>query len=228
MKTKPASVCAYCGATLGIFPASPETRDHIPPLGIFPAPRPSDLITVPSCASCNHGASDSDEVFRAYLSLHVGFDTPSTRSLWEQKALPGIRRKRQLRDHIVRNSEPVWITTPAGVIQGLAYRIHWDSAAHDKTIERLIRGLYFHHYQEVLGQRVHVKAQWFSGLTQELLDAFSECEHRSVGNGQFTYRFGRAVDGPLHSIWLFEFHGHHWAGGETAPVFSPTHDTGVG
>lgn len=94
----------------------------------------------------------------------------------------------------------------------------WDSGVHRKTIERLIRGLYFHHYQEVLGQRVYVKTYWYRDLTQNLLDAYSDCEQRSVGNGQFTYRFGRAVDGQLHSIWLFGFHGRHWAGGETAPV----------
>lgn len=104
----------------------------------------------------------------------------------------------------------------------------WDSDVHDKTIERLIRGLYFHHYQEVLGQRVRVKAQWFRGLTQALLDATSDCEQRSVGNGQFVYRFGRAVDGPLHSIWLFEFHERHWAGGQTAPVAYAATDTGAG
>jgi hypothetical protein len=211
--------CAYCGA------ASLITRDHIPPKGIFPAPRPNDLITVPACASCNRAASESDELFRAYLSLHVGFDTPSTRRLWEQRALPRIRRRPRLRDHIVRKSERVWLTTPGGVIHGHAYRMLWDSNVHDKTIERLIRGLYFHHYQEVLGRRVHVKTHWYRGLTEDLLDATSDCEQRSVGNGQFAYRFGRAVDGQLHSIWLFEFHGRHWAGGETAPVDDAAKDT---
>ena len=65
---------------------------------------------------------------------------------------------------------------------------------------------------------VYVKTHWYRGLTEDLLDATSDCEQRSVGNGQFAYRFGRAVDGQLHSIWLFEFHGRHWAGGQTAPV----------
>lgn len=205
-------MCAYRGAP------SPTTRDHIPPKGIFPAPRPADLITVPSCVPCNADASESDELFRAYLSLHVGVSTATTRRLWDETALKGIRRNRGLRNRLLRQTEPVWLTTPAGVIRGRAYRLLWDSDAHDKIIERLIRGLHFHHYREVLGGRVHVKAQWFRSPTQDLLGATSECEQRSVGGGQFAYRFGRAIDAPLHSIWLFEFHGRHWAGGQTAPL----------
>jgi len=82
----------------------------------------------------------------------------------------------------------------------------------------MIRGLYFHHYDEVLGPRARVKVHWYRSLEATLLEATAECEQRSVGAGQFVYRFGRASDHPLHSIWLFEFHKRHWAGGQTAPV----------
>lgn len=197
-------------------PIADNPRSH-PPKGIFPTPRPDDLITVPSCASCNQGASTNDERFRAYLSLHVRVDTPSTSRLWEQ-ALRGIRRNRLLHRRLRDEVEPIWLTTPSGVIHGRAYRGRWDSDAHDRTIERMIRGLYFHHYHDVLGTRVRVKAHWFRKLDPELLDATAECEQHSVGGDQFVYRFGRASDHPLHSIWLFEFHKRHWAGGQTAPL----------
>ncbi len=193
-----ADICGYCGS------ASATTRDHIPPKGIFAPPRPDDLITVPSCA---------------YLSLHVGVETHSTGRLWEP-ALRGIRRNRRLHQRLLTDLERVWLTTPSGVIYGQGQRGRWDSEAHDATIERMIRGLYFHHYREVLGNRVRVKAHWFRGLTPDLLEATAECEQRSVGDDQFVYRFGRASDAPLHSIWLFEFHKRHWAGGQTAPLQS--------
>lgn len=210
MRRDRAEICAYCGAP------SPTTRDHIPPKGIFPTPRPDDLVTVPSCAVCNQGASASDERFRAYLSLHVGVGTPSINRLWEQ-ALPSIRRNRSLHRRLRAEVEPVWLTTPSGVIHGQAYRGRWDSDIHDSTVERMIRGLYFHHYGDVLGTRVRVKALWFRGLSADIREATAECEQRSVGGGQFVYRFVRASDAPLHSIWLFQFHERHWAGGQTAP-----------
>jgi hypothetical protein len=210
MSSDPGSICGYCGS------AEATTRDHIPPKAIFPVPRPSDLVTVPSCASCNHGASDSDELFRAYLSLHVGLDTPSTGQLWAE-ALRGVRHNRRLHRRLLSEMEPVWLTTSSGVIHGQGARGRWDSDAHDRAIERMIRGFYFHHYQEVLGRRVTITTQWLQKLDPALVEATEECEQRSIGGGQFVYRFGRAVDHPLLSIWLFEFHKRHWAGGQTAP-----------
>lgn len=204
------SICGYCGS------AGATTRDHIPPKAIFPMPRPGDLITVPSCGPCNHGASDSDELFRTYLSLHIGLDTPSTSQLWAE-ALRGVRHNRCLHRRLLSEMERVWLTTSSGVIHGQAVRGRWDSDAHDRTIERMVRGLYFHHYQEVLGSRVTIKIHWLRTLDPKLVEATAEYEQRSVGEGQFVYRFGRATDRPLHSIWLFEFHKCHWAGGQTAP-----------
>jgi hypothetical protein len=61
----------------------------------------------------------------------------------------------------------------------------------------MVRGLDFHHYQEVLGTRARVKAHWIRGLDPELLEATADCEQRSVGGDQFLYRFGRASDHPL-------------------------------
>ena len=172
---------------------------------------------MPSCAACNQGASGTDELFRTFLSLRVGVDTAPTSRLWRQ-ALDGIRHNRRLHRRLLQGLEPLWLTTPSGVIHGQGHGGSWDSDAHDPTIERMIRGLYFHHYAEVLGPRVRVKVHWYRSLEPMLLDATEECEQRSVGADQFVYRFGRASDHPLHSIWLFEFHKRHWAGGQTAPV----------
>lgn len=204
------SICGYCGGMA-------TTRDHIPPKVIFPMPRPSDLITVPSCAPCNHGASDSDERFRTYLSLYVGMDTPSTTQLWAE-ALRGVRHNQRLHLRLLNEMERVWLTTSSGIIHGQAVRGRWDSDAHDRTIERMVRGLYFHHYEQVLGSLVTINTHWLAKLDPGLVEATADFEQRSVGGGQFVYRFGRAVDHPLHSIWLFEFHKRHWAGGQTAPA----------
>jgi hypothetical protein len=203
--------CAYCGSEF------PTTRDHIPPRSIFPAPRPDDLITVASCASCNQGASESDELFRAYLSLHVGIDTTVTKRLWDE-ALRGVRHNRRLHRSLVSNMKKVLLTTSSGIVLGEGRGGPWDSTVHDNTIERIIRGLYFHHYGEILGNRASVKTHWFRDLSSDLLETTANYEQRSVGGGQFVYRFGRASDGPLHSLWLFQFHKRHWAGGQTAPV----------
>lgn len=206
------SICAICGERKAV------TRDHVPPKGIFPAPRPSDLIAVPSCVECNNGASSYDRRFRACLSLHVGIDDPITSRLWRNHALPRLRRDHWLRSRILSQIEPVWLTTPEGVIFETGFRFPWDSEAHHAVIERTIRGLYFRHAGAVLGRRGCVKVQWFRALNDSLIQVSKDWQQCSLGGGQFVYRFAIAVDDPVHSLWLFQFHGRHWAGGYTEPV----------
>src|SRR5689334_23286824 len=64
--TKPrrraANYCVHCGGPH-------EDWDHVPPKGIIPPERRSDVIKVPSCKKCNSGASKDDEYFRNILVL---------------------------------------------------------------------------------------------------------------------------------------------------------------
>ena len=69
--------CYLCGISLRIYdlkpgekpPADSKTRDHVPPVGLFPDPKPSDLVTVPCCFKCNNTHSGFDERLRALAAL---------------------------------------------------------------------------------------------------------------------------------------------------------------
>jgi hypothetical protein len=204
-------LCAICGIKAA------TTRDHIPPRGIFPKPRPK-LITVPACLSCNLRASGFDERFRAYLSLHVGTSSPVTQRLFDSGALPTLRHNRRLLRTIVDGGQPVELMTPAGVISGRGMRVLWDSPAHDAVIERTVRGLYYHHFGTVLGQSVELKVQWLRSIPTALIQAMAHTPLVVVGERQFLYRYARAAGEPLTSIWLFNFYDRHFAGGHTVPV----------
>jgi hypothetical protein len=204
-------ICAICG----LRPAT--GRDHTPPRGAFAKPLPSDMVAVPACDECNNGSSQRDEKFRSYLSMHVGTDTPATKALWEKRALRGINRNRKLRREILDRTEPCYFTSRGGIITGAGHRFLWDSSAHDAVIERTMRGLYFHHFEEVLGDRVELRTHWFRELTADMLEGFDGWAEGSIGGDQFVYLYGRAAEEPLLSVWLFEFHGKHWAGGQTSP-----------
>src|SRR5208283_2514674 len=54
--------CLYCGRV------RPLTRDDVPPKNLFPKPRPSNLITVPSCQKCNQSFMLDDEYFRLVIA----------------------------------------------------------------------------------------------------------------------------------------------------------------
>src|SRR5260370_40106493 len=58
--------CAYCGKW-GVIPS-----DHVPTACLFSKPRPSDLVTVPCCSSCNREFMKDDEYFR--IAVTTGID----------------------------------------------------------------------------------------------------------------------------------------------------------
>jgi hypothetical protein len=63
------TLCAYC-------PAPATTSDHVPPHGIFGDLLKTDhsvqLVTVPSCAACNHPESRDDAYFRDAMFVAAG------------------------------------------------------------------------------------------------------------------------------------------------------------
>lgn len=124
---------------------------------------------------------------------------------------------RKLTRQILESLEPTYLTTRGGIIIGKGYRGKWDSEAHNRVVERTTRGLYYHHFGEILGAKVDVTVRWVTSLTPEMLEATRECYQASMGGDALIYRYGRAVDGPLYSIWLFQFYGRHWARASTRP-----------
>ena len=205
-------LCAICGVEKA------TTVDHIPPKGIFPKPRPANLITVPSCIRCNNTASKDDEAFRVFLSLHVGIESPQTQALWEKEAFRSTRHNRRLFNYITQTAKKVVLQTKAGIILGTRMAVRWDSNVHDRTIERIIRGLYFHHFGEILGNRVTIRVHWLRSLTEDIFEMSKEWKQGNLGENAFIYRYDRTEDGPLHSIWLFQFYDKHLASGYTTPT----------
>lgn len=204
-------ICVICGSQVS------TTRDHIPPKGIFCKPRPDNLISVPACTKCNNGVSKLDERFKVNLGLHVGASNGKSGESFHTSALRTQEKNRKLRNEILSKLEPAYLATESGIIHSRGYRIRWDSEAHDLIVERTIRGLYYHHFNEILGDRVHIKVYWFRKLTPELIETSNDWRTYTFGKGEVTYRYGRANDSPLNSIWLFQFYEAHWAGGYTEP-----------
>lgn len=219
MSTRPRSVvrkgrkvCVICGER------DAQGRDHVPPKGIFCRPRPANLVSVPACGQCNNGASGLDERFRVYLGLHVGRDDPAGARFYREEAIRTLRKNRRLVDDILSNTEPTFLSTDSGVIHGWGFRGRWDSQAHDAIVERTIRGLYYHHFDEILGDKVRVEVQWLRKLTEEMVQMSNTWSANFFGSGECTYRYARAEDSPLASTWIFQFYKAHWASGYTMPV----------
>lgn len=189
MKLKPNNLCGFCGRRVAV------TMDHIPPKAIFIKPKPQDLITVRSCFRCNNGSSKVDESFKVYLGLHVSSEIRDGQKIFAS-VLRTINHNRKLNREVVSR------------INFDKSGISWENKVHHKSIEKITRGLFFHHYGKAIARKARIKTYWFNKLPDLDLDL----NKGIVGEGRFVYYHGKAVETDFDSVWLFDFYGKHWAG----------------
>ena len=174
--------CAFCGSEEDT--TTNLTRDHVPPRGIFFEPLPSDLITVDACPRCNTGASKDDEQFRVLVSLDVGADTPELREWWSGPVLRGIRRNRKLHGELLENMRRTEVRTPAGLYLGEQTVTQMKAAPYKRTLVKITRGLYFHHYGEALPPDTPVAPCRFELSLEEVLETLNQLTRARVGDGK--------------------------------------------
>jgi hypothetical protein len=203
--------CAICG----VRPAT--TQDHVPPAGIFLKPRPSDLVTVPCCRECNVEGSKWDEPFRVYLAMHVSRHDSEWQRRFDAQVLPTARHNRKLQRKILESAEHVLLRTAAGILLGPAVSIQWDSEAHDRVVERIVRGLHFRHTGEILGGDAKVRVHFFETLNN-VAPTFEQFPLWGIGDGQVLYKIIHHPDLPLRSAWVFQFQGWLWSGAGVIPA----------
>lgn len=218
-------VCVICGQN----PAT--TRDHLPPKALFLKPYPDNLITVPACEGCNGGGSGYDDEFQAFLAMHVaGHDERGSKFFQERGRvnLEGNERRLQaLRDGV----QEIEILGPEGDPVGRAPAVLWDSEAHDAVVERMIRGLYWHHTGHILSPDAQVDTHWYRCITLDMFAPFLVPGQEGVGvrrfrNDEVVYAYFTSPPNPEHSLWLFQFYGGHSCGGHTRPAgFTDEADT---
>ena len=220
MKLQGSETCVICGKN----PAT--TRDHIPPKGIFPKPRPSDLITVPACRACNKSTSDLDEVFKVFIGFAGGHGPEGERMFKEQTAHT-LQHNLRFKGEISNTLRDVWVKTPKGIILSKKPAVLLNSKAHDQIIEKTIRGLHFHHTGNVLGEQADISVNWHYFLTEKVYKMSMNWMTGVVGNGQFIYKFFTLPEEPLASVWIFQFFNKAWSSGTVLPKGKGIRNKGI-
>jgi hypothetical protein len=153
-KTPP--ICVLCGAR------SATTLDHVPPKSLFPSPRPK-LITVPACETCNGSASDAEEKFKVYLSAKSGVDSPNSIDFWNNGGLRTVRNNKKLLRELMSGT-PLFIRSPSTGQFERTRTFRWPRSAHDPVIEKITRGLYYHHFGNPLPASAEIEVTFLNGL----------------------------------------------------------------
>lgn len=198
--------CVYCGRRS-------TGNDHVPPKALFVPPRPP-LITVRACDTCNNGASDDDEAFRAFMSVRAGTGEDETHALW-QTTLRGIRRNRREFRRLVASMRTLPSYSRSGLLwTGDRVAATFPAGPHDRVMSRTTRGLYFHHFGEPMLSNVRLELSvmnpdtlGFQMWLGNTLPALRVCH--IGGPERFGYAFGRLEESPATSIWLYQIYRTH-------------------
>ena len=206
--------CVYCGCEELI------TKDHIPPRNLFPHPRPSNLVTVPCCESCNKGFELDDEYFR--LAITTGIDQARFPKEFELsiEAINKLKDSRKIRfaKRMLASLRRVPIYTPAGIYLGGVGAMEINSERLRGTLNRVIRGLFFQHSGRRLfpSAMVWTWSTWLSNASnldpelkatlKDMFEALCTQPMHVVGKGVFRYSFLLDEEDNQSSAWWLSFY----------------------
>jgi hypothetical protein len=153
-------ICTYCGKS------GPTTYDHVPPKNLFPKPRPSNLRTVPSCLSCNQGASDDDEYFRLMLAMSNDLAGNPHLDKVRPIALGALERPEhaRLKRAIELTRSKIVLFSPTGDVAGHQETYAANTTRLDNVVSRTAAGWYF----IIFGQRAEPEMMVGSQLESEV------------------------------------------------------------
>jgi hypothetical protein len=218
-KTK-SGICSICGNNDEL------TREHIPPKGIFLAPRPKNTITVFSCKKCNHDTDLDDEYFR--FRVTAGAHPQSKLSeVWKNKVVgssfkrsPALLKKiqndhKRLMEH--HSKTPLKTYDDKIVSDELLSRCYmFDAERINRIACKIVRGLYFHHFSGLLPCNVELTVL-YEPIKLDILIKIIKARKGMVGGeeGEFIYWFKFDDTEPYFSRWVLFFYLQNYLRVET-------------
>lgn len=192
----------------------------MPPQSVFAQGRPSHLIIVPACTACHRPTSPGDDYFRSVIAdRRDAGDHPDVTGGVLDAAMRGLQRPeaRGLSTTFLRSVRLVEVGSHPGLHVGEAPGLEGDALRIMAVVDRIIRGLYFHHTGRALGLAAgvqsmedtlsdfsHLESEQRTGLTQ-LVQAVGASEWRHVGKA-FSYAYLLVPGDPVSSAWLTRFY----------------------
>lgn len=193
------------------------TREHVPPQNLFLPPRPTNTITVWTCARCNKSTELDDEYFRLFVT--AGAD-PQSRAgtLWTQKVVgstfvrsPALKTRLQTDQERLRDHHKV---QPLSTYDGetvsdetVEQCLMLDASRINRVAEKIVRCLYFREFRRALPGNVPFQFS-LAPLTELKLEEIIRGQKGLVGGeeGEFIYWYHFEDQPRFSSEWVLLFY----------------------
>jgi hypothetical protein len=201
------NLCIYCGRN------EANERDHIPPQSFFPKPRPSNLITVPSCSECNREFGKIDEIVR---NLLTSIDTTEIHPA-VVKQLADKRNRSLGRDggihsfnYFLENISLMDRYSEEGIYLGKHPAFELNTIVMDNFMERIGRGLLFHYCEIGFGDyefnwKLSPPTNTFNSIPEDLKRFILSGRMETFGDKVFSCA-AYTYPGKIRSLWLLRFY----------------------
>ncbi len=196
-------LCCFCGSSENI------TRDHIPPKNLFLKPLPTNLITIPSCKSCNEDTSLDDEYFRICVSTQ-GYNDVVGKKIWDEKVVDSsFRRSKKLRNEIKESQMKINVKTKGGLYLGNLDALTYDSKRINNILIKICKGLIYFDSPDIDLMKISVNVIGLTKKDKKLEDIVNKIKSKSIGNNnEFIYWSSISSDDRYTSFWIFMFYNN--------------------
>lgn len=198
--------CVYCGQ------APATTRDHVVSKGLYVAPYPNNLLTVPACWPCNQRKSASEDSLRDFLSMDLlSAPAPDARSLFHSTVARAVVRNRsKIARELVQHGRRIPIYSPGGLFAGFAFAVDLPDDPVSTTLAFMVRGLYFALCGARLDPTVQIEIRRSMTTPHEfasLWDQATLAEYPRFTQGTvFRCLYAQLPPDPACSVWALQFY----------------------
>ncbi|HCE45933.1 MAG TPA: hypothetical protein DET40_20500 [Lentisphaeria bacterium] len=176
---------------------------------MFPNPKPSNLVTVPSCLDCNKGFQKDEDYFRGLFQFTGAAIERDEPEFWA-KVKRGLDRSPLLQATIEKSLRMGNLANAEGVQVGSIITIegNWERVVN--LIAKCVRGLYWFEIGSPLAASVSIECPRYDTEYVDLPSIHSATQNgKRSWPGVFEYKYGLSQSNPTDSAWVFRFYDTH-------------------